>query len=120
MDGASPHRLRMGHKRGVSRRRGGCYVGIHRTAGVAASSARLAVFVLGGLTLIGIAIARGKPIRGMGGLVLAMGTLEGGYYLTNAGDVLEHRTAHDGFGLLFALGWLVLGVWLLVAGTRRA
>jgi hypothetical protein len=37
--------------------------------------------------------------------------------LTDSGAVLEARSVHIGFGLLFSLGWVVLGVGL---GTKRA
>jgi len=40
--------------------------------------------------------------------------------LTDSGAILEARSVHVGFGLLFSVGWVVLGVGLLAAGTKRA
>jgi hypothetical protein len=65
--------------------------------------------MLTGLTLIGIATIRVKPLRRMGALALAMGVFGWVYYLTDAGAVLEARSAHIGFGVLFGLGWVALG-----------
>jgi hypothetical protein len=81
------------------------------------------LFMLTGLTLLGIATvraAREKPLRGMGALALAMGAFGWVYDLTDTGAVLEARSVHIGFGLLFSLGWMALGVGLLAAGSRRA
>jgi hypothetical protein len=78
------------------------------------------VMMLAGLTLMGVATARRKQWGGMGALVLVMAALGWGYYLTDTGAVLEARSVHIGFGLLFSLGWVVLGVGLLAAGTWRA
>jgi hypothetical protein len=77
-------------------------------------------FVLTGLTLIGIATVRGRPLRGMGALVLTIGVFGWVYCLTNAGGVLEARSVHIGFGLLFSLGWVALGLTLWLAATKQA
>jgi hypothetical protein len=78
------------------------------------------VFLLTGLTLLGIAPVRRKPSRGTGALALAMGASGWGYYLTDTRAVLEVRPLHVGLGLLFGLGWVALGVrLLLVARTGR-
>jgi hypothetical protein len=77
-------------------------------------------FILSGLTLVGISTIRGKPLRWMGELALAMGAFGWGYYLTDTGAVLEARSVHIGFGLLFSLGWVTLRVALWAAGTRPA
>jgi hypothetical protein len=78
------------------------------------------LFMLSGLTLVGIATVREKPLRGMGALALAMGAFGWVYDLTDTGAVLEARSVHIGFGLLFSLGWVALGAGLLAVGTRRA
>jgi hypothetical protein len=78
------------------------------------------LLLLIGLTLMGIATVRSGPPRGTGALVLATGMFGWVYYLTETGVVLEARSVHIGFGLLFSLGWVALGVRLLAAGTRRA
>jgi threonine/homoserine efflux transporter RhtA len=73
-----------------------------------------------GLMLIGIATARGKPLGGIGALAVATGAFGWVYYLTDAGAVFEARSVHVGFGLLFSLGWVALGVGLFAAGGRLA
>ena len=76
--------------------------------------------MLTGLTLTGIATVRSRWSRGTGAVVLATGVFGWVYDLTDSGAVLEARSVHIGFGLLFSLGWVVLGVGLLAAGTMRA
>jgi hypothetical protein len=78
------------------------------------------LFMLTGLTLIGVATVRGKSLRRMGAMALAMGAFGLVYDLTDTGAVLEARSVHVGFGLLFSLGWVALGAGLVAAGTRRA
>jgi hypothetical protein len=41
-----------------------------------------------------------------------MGVLGWGYYVTDSDAILEARSIHVGFGLLFSLGWVALGVTL--------
>ena len=53
-------------------------------------------------------------------MVLAMGMFGLVYYVTDSGAILETRPVHVGFGLLFSLGWVAVGLGLLVAGTRQA
>jgi hypothetical protein len=77
-------------------------------------------FMLTSLTLIGVATVRSGWSRGTGAVVLATGVFGWVYNLTDSGAVLEARSVHIGFGLLFSLGWVVLGVGLLAAGTKRA
>jgi hypothetical protein len=77
-------------------------------------------FMLTGLTLMGVATVRSEWSRGGGALVLATGAFGWVYNLTDPGAVLEARSVHIGFGLLFSLGWVVLGLGLLAAGTKRA
>ncbi len=79
------------------------------------------LFMLTGLTLMGVAIARSGWSRGTGAaVVLATGVFGWIYNLTDSGAVLEARSVHVGFGLLFSLGWVVLGGVLLAAGTKRS
>ncbi len=77
------------------------------------------LFMLSGLTLVGLAAARSGPSWG-GALVLATGVFGLVYHVTDSGAVLETRPVHVGFGLLFSLGWVALGLGLLAAGTRQA
>ena len=77
-------------------------------------------FMLTGLTLMGLAIVRSGCSRGTGAVVLATGVFGWVYNLTDSGAVLEARSVHIGFGLLFSMGWVVLGVVLLAAGTKRS
>jgi hypothetical protein len=77
-------------------------------------------FMFTGLTLMGVATVRSGWSRGTGALVLATGVFGWVYNLTDSGAILEARSVHVGFGLLFSVGWVVLGLGLLVAGTKRA
>jgi hypothetical protein len=67
------------------------------------------LFMLTGLTLMGVATVRSGWSRGTGAVVLATGVFGWVYNLTDSGAVLEARSVHIGFGLLFSLGWVVLG-----------
>ena len=78
------------------------------------------LFMLCGLTLMGVATVRSGWSRGTGAAVLATGVFGWVYNLTDSGALLEARSVHIGFGLLFGLGWVVLGVELLAASTRSA
>ena len=78
------------------------------------------LFMLIGLTLMGVATVRSGWSRRSGAVVLATGVFGWVYYLTDSGALLEARSVHIGFGLLFSLGWVVLGVGLLAAGTKRS
>jgi hypothetical protein len=69
--------------------------------------------MLVGRPLAGISIARARMQRGPGVLLLAMGTFGWAYYATDSGAILEARTAHVGFGGLFSLCWIALGLVLL-------
>jgi hypothetical protein len=73
---------------------------------------------LAGLPLVGIAAVGTRTLRGLGTLLLVMGTLGWAYYVTDAGAVLEARLAHVVLGALFSLGWIALGLLLLQAETR--
>jgi hypothetical protein len=79
------------------------------------------LFILVGLSILGVwALRSGTTRPGVPGpLVLATGGFGWIYHVTNSGAVLEaHYWTHVGFGVMFGLGWLALGVGLfLVAGT---
>jgi hypothetical protein len=49
----------------------------------------------------------------LGILLVVLGALGWAYYVTDSGAVLEARLAHVGFGALFSIGWIALGVVLL-------
>jgi hypothetical protein len=68
--------------------------------------------ILTGLTLVGIATVGTRTLRGLAALLLATGAFGWVYYLTDSGAVLEARPVHIGFGLLFSLGWVALGLAL--------
>jgi hypothetical protein len=76
-------------------------------------------FMLTGLTLMGLATIRSGWSRGTGAVVLTTAVFGWVYNSTDSGALLEARSVHIGFGLLFSLGWVVLGVGLLGAGTKR-
>jgi hypothetical protein len=75
---------------------------------------------LTGLTLVGLAIVRTRTLRGFGALLLATGAFGWVYYFTDSGAVLEARPVHIGFGLLFSLCWVALGLALWREGVRQA
>ena len=75
-------------------------------------------FMITGLTLMGVAAVRSGCSRGTGAVVLATGVFGWVYDFTDSGAVLEARSVHIGFGLLFSLGWVVLGVGLLAASNK--
>lgn len=77
-------------------------------------------FMQTGLTLMGLAIVRSGCSRGTGAVALATGVFGWVYNLTDSGAVLEARSVHIGFGLLFSAGWAMLGGVLLAAGTKRS
>jgi hypothetical protein len=82
------------------------------------------LFMLVGLSILGVWAVRGGSARSHipGSLVLATGAFGWPYYITNSGAVLEaHYWPHVGFGVLFGLGWMALGIGLLLAaGTGIA
>jgi hypothetical protein len=70
-----------------------------------------------GLLLGGLAIAATRTSRSLGTLLLTMGVFGWGYYVTDSDAILEARSIHIGFGLLFSLGWVALGLALWLAGV---
>jgi hypothetical protein len=67
-----------------------------------------------GLSLAGIGALRSRSGRPGGLLALITSACGWAYYTTDSGAFLEARWAHVGFGLLFGLGWSMLGVGLLL------
>jgi hypothetical protein len=67
-----------------------------------------------GLTLAGIASLGAWESKGLGTLILAIGLFGWGYDLTDSSFGLLVRSAHVGFGLLFSLAWVALGLRLWV------
>jgi hypothetical protein len=67
-----------------------------------------------GLLLSGLAFTAMRSSRSSGILLLTMGVFGWGYYVTDSHAILEARAMHVGFGLLFSLGWVALGLthWL--------
>jgi hypothetical protein len=66
-------------------------------------------WLLVGLTLVGIASVRTRPLRGWDSLPLAMGLCGWAYYFTDFGSAVQMRAAHVLFGVLFGLSWVRLG-----------
>jgi hypothetical protein len=67
-----------------------------------------------GLALAGIASLGVGESKGLGALMLAIGLFGWGYDLTDSSPGLLVRSTHVGFGLLFSLAWVALGLrlWL--------
>ena len=66
--------------------------------------------LLTGLTLVGIANIRHRSLQGVSAMALAMGVSGWIYDLTDSGAIFEVRVVHVGFGVLFSLGWVALGL----------
>jgi hypothetical protein len=73
-----------------------------------------------GLTLGGIVNVGRRSLRGVGALALAMGLSGWIYDFTDSGALFEMRAVHVGFGVLFSLGWVVLGLAVWARATRQA
>ena len=75
-----------------------------------------------GLLLIGIATRSKRTTRRLGALTLATGAIGWAFVVTDTNAVItgifERRTAHVGFGVLFAMGWIALG--LVLQNRRRS
>ena len=65
-----------------------------------------------GLTLVGIASVRIRPLRRWDSLPLAMGLCGWAYYFTDFGSAIQMRAAHVLFGMLVSLSWIFLGYLL--------
>jgi hypothetical protein len=76
--------------------------------------------LLAGLLLSGVGLVGERGTRGLGALLLAMATCGWVYYFTDFGSTFEVRSVHVGFGLLFSLGWVVLGLMLWAEAARHA
>ena len=72
-----------------------------------------------GLLMVGVALVRAKFLRVLGVLLLALGSFGWAYHLTDSGAVFEARLVHVGFGLLFSLGWIAMGLVLWTGGPAR-
>jgi hypothetical protein len=70
----------------------------------------LTLFV--GLLLVGLALVGTGTSRGLGALLLAMGSFGWAYRFTDNGGLFEARLLHVGFGTLFSLGWVAVGLAL--------
>jgi hypothetical protein len=73
-----------------------------------------------GLALTGIATVSTRSLRWLGILLLSIGVFGWGYTFTDTGVILEARAVHVGCGLLFSLGWVVLGMRCWVAGASSS
>jgi len=68
-----------------------------------------------GLILVGLAILRTRRLRVLGAIAFVIGATGWAYDLTDSAGValqVAPRFVHVGFGLLFSLGWVVLGLVL--------
>ena len=73
-----------------------------------------------GMATVGIGSMRTGALRGWGLLPLVMGLFGGAYQLTDLGGVLMIGYAHVMFGVVYSLGWIVLGclLWLKRSATN--
>jgi hypothetical protein len=77
------------------------------------------IWLFAGLVVIGLAAIRTRGLRGWGTLSLMIGAFGWGYYLIDSGGIAEIRSVHVAFGILFSLGWVVLGYALLPVRVRQ-
>lgn len=77
----------------------------------------LTLFV--GLLFVGVALLGSRTSRVVGSLLLAMGSLGLAYRFTDSGAIFEARLLHVGFGALFSLGWVAVGVALWKKDSRE-
>jgi len=73
--------------------------------------------LLAGLTLVGISVIGMKRFR-EGAPPLVTGALGWAYYFTDAGSVAETRPGHVVLGVLFSLGWMIMGYALWPRGGQ--
>jgi hypothetical protein len=73
-----------------------------------------------GMATVGIGSMRTGALGGWGLLPLVMGLFGGAYQLTELGGVLRIGYAHVMFGVVYSLGWIVLGclLWLKRSATN--
>lgn len=71
-----------------------------------------------GLILTGFTTVGTKTLWNPGTLSLAMGIFGWSYLLTDSGAIFEMRSIHVVFGILFALGWMALGIDTLIRARR--
>jgi hypothetical protein len=63
-----------------------------------------------GLSIVGLTTVRGEALRHWGHLLLTMALFGWVYQLTDdKTGIVDIRIIHVGFGILFALSWMVLG-----------
>ena len=65
--------------------------------------------LLVGLTIAGVATVRRRGLRHWGFLLLTMALFGWLYQFTDVGTIMEARSVHVVFGVLFSLSWVVLG-----------
>ena len=65
-----------------------------------------------GMATVGIGSIRAGALGGWGPLPLVMGLLGGAFQLTDSGGVFRLGYAHVVFGVVYSLGWIVLGCLL--------
>jgi len=73
-----------------------------------------------GLLLAGLAFSATSKAPEPRKVLVAMGSFGWGYLFTNPGNMFEARLVHIGFGLLFSLGWVTLGLMLWGRGSQQA
>jgi hypothetical protein len=72
-----------------------------------------------GLLIVGVALVRIGALRALGALLLAAGFFGWAYRFTDYGAIFEARLVHVGFGVLFSLGWVAVGLALWKKGQPQ-
>ena len=93
------------------------YVYVRAATGLPAKVFRWFPMLPIGMATVGIGSVRTGALGGWGLLPLAMGLFGGAYLLTDSGAVLGIGYAHVMFGVVYSLGWIVLGCLLWTKRT---
>jgi hypothetical protein len=95
------------------------YVYVRAGTGVPAKVFRWLPLLPIGLTTVGVYSIVTGALRGWGPLLLAMGLVGWAYHLTDSGEVFRMSFAHMLLGVVFSVGWVVLGCLLWSKGSAR-
>ena len=77
-------------------------------------------WLLVGLSIVGLATIRGRVLRNWGFLLLTLASFGWVYQLTDdQNGIVDIRSIHVMFGVLFALSWMLLGYALWSRRTRQ-
>lgn len=94
------------------------YVYVRATTGLPAKVVQWFPTLPIGMAIVGIGSIRTGALGGWGFLPLVVGLFGEAYQLTDSGSILRLGYAHLVFGVVYSLGWVVLGCLLWPKRTR--